>query len=252
MTATAYFAFCSTIEKILEVITSFLIRLSLHLLRYKMGYMHHANHPNPSQQLKRPSDPTDPLKSQFLRMFVLVALMLMALPFWLPLQDLLTHLIIRLGWYQPLQQFVVPYELRYVLTFLTWLGVPVKVGRAYLSWQAANGNNEAIYFIWNCVGWQSYLLFFITASTGLAGKHTLISKGETFLLGLMGTYLFTMLRLMADVLIYYQFGRPFGIVFHDYLLIFLTFGYLAGFWWFACRFVLKNREDMKHFPIETD
>ncbi len=183
----------------------------------------------------------DPLHSMYLRIFVLVALVFMLLPIWLPFQDVLVRWMIRSGWYRPLQQYIVPYELHLINVFLHLLGFHYQLGRVFLSWQTAHATTEVIYFTWNCTGWQSFLFFFLTTLTGLRGNYTLLSKYEAFFLGLLLTYLFTMLRLMAVLVLYLQLGRPFGVVFHDYVTMIFSFIYLAFFWLFAYRFILKRR-----------
>src|SRR5262249_15115032 len=92
------------------------------------------------------------------RLFLFVVLLVALLPileWWLPVQDVLTHLLIRMGGASFLQQTTVPYELHFVSTLLTLLGFPIQTGREYITWQKALGGNEYIYFTWNCGGWQS-------------------------------------------------------------------------------------------------
>lgn len=190
----------------------------------------------PSQQ-----EPIDPLRSKWLWLVVGSCFAFFLLSVWLPIQDVLTHLLMLLGGDTFLQRTTVPYELRFVSTLLTFFGFHIQAGRAYLTWQQALGKNEFIYFTWNCGGWQSFLLFLASALPGLRGAYTRFSKWQTFFLGLLATYLFTLFRLMAVLVIYIWFGRPLGILFHDYLTIFLTFGYLVLFWWFVRRFVLFSQ-----------
>src|SRR5579871_519024 len=197
-------------------------------------------HPLPPSE----QEPSDPLHSTWLWLFISSCASIFLLTFWLPIQGLLTHLIMRLGGDTFLQHTTVPYELRIVSTILTLLGFHLQTGNAYLTWQQALGKREFIYFTWNCGGWQSFLLFFASTLVGLHGKYTRASKWETFLLGTVATYLFTLFRLIAVLIVYLWFGRPIGILFHDYLTILLTFGYLTLFWWFAQRFVLQKSMDM--------
>lgn len=172
---------------------------------------------------------------------ILLVLILVFLPFWTSFQDLLTRLVMRVGWYRALQDWIVPYELRVVGTILTLVGFPIRVGRAYIEWTKASGGNEVIYLAWNCVGWQTLVLFMVTLFTGLSGRHTIVSKFETLLIGILGTYLINMFRLVFVVVVYFLVGRPFGIVFHDYFSNLLTLGWLFGFWWFSYAFVLDEK-----------
>ena len=176
------------------------------------------------------------------RVIILGIFVLIILPFWTSFQDFLTRVVMGLGWYRNLQNVVVPYELKIVGTLLTLAGLPVRVGNAYIEWTKASGGNEVIYLAWNCVGWQTLVLFAITLMTGLSGNHTIASKGETLIIGVLGTYLINVFRLVLVVLVYFVAGRPFGIVFHDYFSNILTVAWLFGYWWFSYSYVLEERK----------
>lgn len=178
-------------------------------------------------------------KKVLIRVLIITVLVLIILPFWTSLQDLLTQLVMRIEVYKSIQNVIVPYELRITGTILTLLGLPIRVGNAYLEWTKAGGGNEVIYLAWNCVGWQTLVLFVITLFTGLSGNHTLMSKGETLAIGILGTYLLNILRLVLVVFVYFIVGRPFGIVFHDYFSNLLTISWLFFFWYFSYSFVLE-------------
>ena len=171
----------------------------------------------------------------------LVVLILIILPFWTSFQDVLTRFIMQIGLYRSLQDIIVPYELRIIGTLLTLAGFPVRVGQAYIEWTKASGGNEVIYLAWNCVGWQTLVLFGITLITGLSGRHTLASKGETLAIGILGTYLINVLRLVLVVVVYFIAGRSYGIVFHDYFSNLLTLSWLFLFWHFSYSFVLEPK-----------
>jgi exosortase/archaeosortase family protein len=180
-------------------------------------------------------------KQALATVLILVVLVLIILPFWTSFQDILTRFIMQIGFYRSIQNIIVPYEMRIIGTILTLLQFPVRVGQAYIEWTKASGGNEVIYLAWNCVGWQTVVLFIITLMTGLSGKHTLVSKGETLAIGILGTYLVNIFRLVLVVVVYFIAGRPFGIVFHDYFSNLLTLGWLFVFWWFSYDFVLEEK-----------
>lgn len=173
---------------------------------------------------------------------ILLVLVLIILPFWTSLQDILTRFIMRVGWYRALQNWIVPYELRVIGTVLTLVGMPIRVGQVYIEWTKASGGNEVIYLAWNCVGWQTLVLFVITLFTGLSGEYKLLSKLETLAIGVLGTYLVNILRLVLVVVVYFLVGRLFGIVFHDYFSNLFTLVWLFFFWWFAHSFVLEEKD----------
>lgn len=173
---------------------------------------------------------------------VLAVLVLIILPFWTSFQDVLTRFIMQVGLYRSLQNLIVPYELRIIGIILTIVGLPVRVGQAYIEWTKASGGNEVIYLAWNCVGWQTLVLFVITLITGLSGRHTPASKAETLAIGILGTYLVNVFRLVLVIVVYFNAGRPFGIVFHDYFSNLLTLGWLFLFWRFSYSYVLEAKD----------
>lgn len=178
------------------------------------------------------------------RIFILAVLVLLILPFWATFQDVLTRLIMRIELYKSLQGFIVSYELRIIGTLLSSLGFPICVGKAYIEWVKAGGGNEVIYLAWNCVGWQTLVLFVITLATGLSGRHNLISKGETLAIGILETYLINIFRLAIVVSIYSLVGRPFGIIFHDYFSNLLTLGWLFFSGGFRIALSLRKEDNL--------
>lgn len=179
-------------------------------------------------------------KRTIMSVLLVLVLVLIVLPFWTSFQDLLTRLVMSMRWYRGLQDLIVPYELRVVGSVLSFAGFPIRVSRAYIEWTKSAGGNEVIYLAWNCIGWQTLVLFVITLLTGLSGKHTLLSKLETLATGILGTYLINILRLSLVVVVYFMVGRPFGVVFHDYFSNLLTIAWLILYWWFSYGFVLKE------------
>lgn len=180
-------------------------------------------------------------KSTLSHILFLTVVVLAFLPFWTSFQDLLTRLVMSVGWYRSIQNVIVPYELRVVGSILTLVNLPVRVGIAYIEWTKANGQNEVIYLIWNCVGWQTLVLFLLTLLTGLSGRHTWTSKFEALSFGILGTYLINIGRLVAVILAYMFIGKTFGQVFHDYFSNILTITWLFFYWWFSFKYVLEEK-----------
>jgi len=185
---------------------------------------------------------TNSAKRTLSKILILLVLLLLILPFWTTFQDLLTQLIMRVEVYKSLQNVIVPYELKVTGTILSIAGMPIRVGNAYIEWTKSSGGNEVIYLAWNCVGWQTLVLFVITLITGLSGNHSITSKGETLIIGILGTYLINIVRLVLVVVVYFIAGRPFGIIFHDYFSNLLTIGWLFGYWYFSYSFVLETKK----------
>jgi len=92
----------------------------------------------------------------------------------------------------------------------------------------------------NFISWQSFLLFFVSAIMGLRVKYTLISKCNTIFLGITQSYVLTHLHLFPVLTVPIRSEPALGLVFHEYITILFTFVWLALFWKFATRFILKK------------
>ena len=179
-------------------------------------------------------------KRTFAIIFALLAVFLAVLPFLVTFNEALTHLVEKFRLYMWVQERIVPLEVKMV-------GVLVKpLGINYLAHQ--NGMTvNGIYagMTWNCIGWQSLLLLIITLIVGLRGNYTLVSKIETILIGLLGTFLINLLRLVL-ITVLLAYSRPlFAVVYHDYLAAIVTILWLFGFWWFCYSYVLEEHESKR-------
>lgn len=177
-------------------------------------------------------------KRVFNIIFVLLAVMLVILPFMLSFNDLLTRIVESNKLYRGIQKTIVPIEIRMVGTLVTPLGLKFT---AYNNAVLVNGRYAKV--TWNCIGWQSLLLFIITLFFGLrTGRYTLGSKIETVLIGLIGVFLVNLLRITFTVILLGVSLPIFKIVFHDYLAAITTVIFLIGFWWFSYSFVLEEKK----------
>jgi exosortase/archaeosortase family protein len=174
--------------------------------------------------------------------FLIFVIILVILPFWLTVQDILTRIVMSFSWYRLIQNGIVPYELRTIQTILHTLGFSTQAGEAYIQWVSHGQVKEVIYLAWNCIGWQTFILFIVTLISGLSGNHTWSSKVETFLIGLLGTYLMNIFRLTLVIVVYISTGRLFGTIFHDYFSNIFTLCWLFFFWWLSYRYVLVEKE----------
>ena len=176
-------------------------------------------------------------KRTFIIIFALLAVSLAVLPFLVSFNEVLTHLVERIGVYMWVQEKIVPLEVKMVGVLVSPLSLDYV---AHQNGLTVNGTYAGM--TWNCLGWQSLLLFLITLIFGLRGKYTFWSKFETVLIGLLGTFLVNLLRLVFIVLLL-AYSRPlFAVVYHDYLAAIVTILWLFGFWWFAYSFVLVEKK----------
>jgi len=175
-------------------------------------------------------------KRTFTLIFALLAVLLAILPFLVSFNEILTHLVEKFRLYMWVQERIVPLEVKMVGVLVSPLGIK------YLA--HPNGmtvNDTYAQMTWNCLGWQSLLLFLISLLAGLRGGYTLISKIEAVLIGLLGTFFVNLFRLVL-ITILLAYSRPlFAVVYHDYLAAIVTIIWLFGFWWFSYSYVLEEK-----------
>ena len=165
--------------------------------------------------------------------------MLVTLPFVVSINDLLTRVVENMGWYAWVQKYIVPWEIKLVGVMVTPLGIDFV---AHPEGFTANGTYA--HLSWNCIGWQSLLLFLITLPFGLkGGDYTWLSKTEAVAIGLLGTFLVNLLRIATTVVLLVVSRPVFAMVYHDYLAAIMTVVWLIGFWWFSYSFVLEERAE---------
>lgn len=186
-------------------------------------------------------------RKTFSTLFIVLCVMLILLPFINSFQDILTRIVLHFKTYRVFQEMVVPHELRIMSTIINGLGIEAKSGNAFIMY-LKNERPEVIYLAWNCVGWQSFLFLIITLFSGLAGNYTKLSKLETLLMGVLGTYLVNILRLVLVVVMYYFTGRGVGLVFHNYFSNLMSILWLFVFWWISYTYVLVE----KKFKVQSE
>lgn len=155
--------------------------------------------------------------------------------------DILTRVVERFGWYQWIQKVVVPLEVKMVGVVVQPLGIDfVAYPRGFTV------NNIYAEISWNCIGWQSLVLFLLSLPFGFKGGHYVFSsKLEAFLIGVLSLFLINILRMVLTVVLL-VYSRPlFAYVFHDYLAATMTIIWLIVFWWFAYAFVLEEKKVKK-------
>lgn len=178
-------------------------------------------------------------KQTFKVIFVVFAIILSVLPFFISLNEFMTKIVEGNRLYGFIQELVVPFEVRIVGSVLTALGFEFKAftdGVVLI-------NGHWARFTWNCVGWQSLIIFIISVVFGLrGGRYTFFSKLETIFFGLTGVFLANLGRITFSAYLL-AVSRPiFKLLFHNYVAAVTTVIFLLFFWWFAYRFVLEEKE----------
>ena len=177
------------------------------------------------------------IKSPFLPIFVIAALALMILPFLTTFNSLLTNILLKWKLYLFLQDFIVPYEAKMTASILAFFPVSVKAVKTGL-WL----NGSFVELQWNCLGWQSVVLFLGTIFTGFQGNFTKISRFEVVTIGLLGTYFINVIRILIVVFLAAFGAYGPAVFFHDYLSLIMIILWFFGLWWFAYSFVLEERK----------
>lgn len=175
-------------------------------------------------------------KETFKNIFVVLAVILIILPFLTTFSEQLTGLLQKTPIYRFIQEHIVPYEVKIVVWILGLVKVPVSFFGDEL-----NVNGQHLRVTWNCLGWQSVLFLLVSMATGLQGQFKTLSKLEAVVIGVLGTFWINIARIVFVSILGGYFPSVFAIVFHDYLATLVTALWLFGFWWFSYSFVLEGK-----------
>ena len=165
-------------------------------------------------------------------------LMLLALPFVTSYNDLLTTAGMQLGVTAAIQS-ISPIEARMVVALLRLVGVQVAAaGSQLVVWGPGGPTN--LFISWNCIGWQSVVLFALSLVVGVRGGSR-EAAAQVIVIGLLGTMLVNLLRVTMVCLLAATAGRWPAVIFHDYAGTLLTLAWLFVFWTGAQRWLLVDR-----------
>ena len=179
-----------------------------------------------------------------LTLIALACALLMVLPLVTTFNDLLTAWAMQLGANTPLQT-IVPTESRMVVSLLGLAGIRAAASGSHLVVWDGGGSMHTLFISWNCIGWQSLILFGVSLISGLRGGHSLESRAQVVCIGVAGTMLLNLLRVAAVAAIAATVGVTPAVLFHDYGGTILFVGFLFAFWAFAQRWLLDTpREAM--------
>ncbi len=174
-----------------------------------------------------------------LTLIALTCAMLMLLPLVTTFDDLLTAWAMQLGANNPLQA-IVPAESRMVVSLLGLVGIHAAASGSHLVVWDGSGSMHTLYISWNCIGWQSLILFGVSLISGLRGTQSLESRVQVICIGVAGTMLLNLVRVSAVAAIAATVGVTPAILFHDYGGTVLFVGFLFAFWAFAQRWILDS------------
>jgi exosortase/archaeosortase family protein len=164
----------------------------------------------------------------------------MILPFVTTFNEFLTTLIMKIEVYKKFQELIVPHLARMVGVVLGFLKISVETSPDSL-FLTQGARKLAVYISWNCIGWQSLVLFFLTLFTGLQGSYKWGGRVQTITLGILGTFILNIFRITLVALIAFYLGRLPAVIFHDYFSTMMIILWLFAFWYFAFNFVLEEK-----------
>jgi exosortase/archaeosortase family protein len=174
-----------------------------------------------------------------LTLIALSCALLMLLPLVTTFDELLTAWAMQLGVNNPLQA-IVPAESRMVVGLLELVGVHAAASGSHLVVWDGGGSMHVLFISWNCIGWQSLVLFGVSLISGLRGGHSFESRAQVVCIGVAGTMLLNLVRVAAVAVIAATVGVAPAILFHDYGGTILFVGFLFAFWAFAQRWILAS------------
>lgn len=182
-------------------------------------------------------------------LLIMGAILLIILPFITTFNEFLTRVVETIGLDRILADWVVPFEARMIAVLLEMVGIPTQVSPTtiYLN---KGGLFLPVYISWNCVGWQSFILYAVTLITGLQGNYTRNSKIETGVVGFLGTFLMNLFRIASVAVVAYHFGHVPAVIYHDYGGTIIILLWLFFFWWFCHRWLLDPLDVLPTTEIE--
>lgn len=177
---------------------------------------------------------------------ILTAITFLVLPFVSTFNEFLTAVVMQIHLYTFIQDLIVPTLVRMVGAILQYFfGIQTAVSSQSLYLQSA-GRTLNVYISWNCIGWQSIILFAFTLVVGLQGPYTISSKILCLLIGFQGTILMNLGRIVLVVLVALYWGYLPAVVFHDYGGTIFILLWLAIFWYISFKYILER------LPAETE
>lgn len=191
----------------------------------------------------------DPRRPIFRLVLLMAAILLTVLPFVTTFNEFLTRIVESLGLDVLLTRWVVPWEVRLIAAVLGLVGIGAQVTQGAVVVEKGS-MLIPVYISWNCVGWQSFILFLATLLTGMQGPFSRRSKVETVLVGLLGTFLVNLLRISSVIVIAYSFGQLPATIYHDYAGTLIILAWLFGFWWFSHGWLLEPMERVPEEPLQ--
>jgi len=199
--------------------------------------------------LAQAADFEDSRKPIIRLVLIMAAILIMVLPFVTTFNEFLTRIVETSGLDRFLTDWVVPVEARMLAVILGLIGITSQVSTDTI-YIDKGGFFLPVYIAWNCVGWQSFILFAVTLATGIQGPFSRASKFEAMVVGFLGTFLMNLLRIASVAVVAYYFGTMPAVIYHDYGGTIIILLWLFGYWWFTHGWLLEPLEVLPETGIE--
>ncbi len=180
---------------------------------------------------------------------IMAAILILVLPFVTTFNEFLTRIVEMTGLDALLTDWVVPIEARMLAVILGFIGIPSQVSSSTI-YLDKGGFFLPVYISWNCVGWQSFILFAVTLTTGIQGTFSRASKIEAVVIGLLGTFLVNLLRIASVAVVAFYFGQMPAVIYHDYGGTIIILLWLFAYWWFSHGWLLEPIEDLSDDGVQ--
>ena len=175
------------------------------------------------------------------KLILYAAFAMMVLPFITSFNEFLTKVVESLHFVSTMQGVAAPFIVKSLVVLLRALGVPASADGSFL-YLTGGWMPLKVYINWNCIGWQSFILLALTIITGFQGPYTRRSKLVTILIGLEGTFLVNIVRILIPTLLAHKVDYIPAIIFHDYLGTLLTLLWMGAFWSYAFDGILVKKD----------
>jgi len=174
---------------------------------------------------------------------IMAAMLVLILPLVTTTNEFLTRIVEITGLDVLLTDYIVPIEARLIAGLLALVGIPIQVSSTTI-YLDKGGFFLPVFISWNCVGWQSFLLFAVTLATGFQGAFSRRSKIDAIVLGFLGIFLVNLLRIASVAVVAYYFGTSPALIYHDYGGTIIILLFLFGFWWFSHGWLLEPLDEL--------
>ncbi|MCS7136857.1 MAG: exosortase/archaeosortase family protein [Candidatus Caldarchaeum sp.] len=173
------------------------------------------------------------------------SLILVTLPFYITFNEFLTSVVKAAGLWFIIDSYVAPLVAGLTTSLLQLMNVKAVFNGPVI--YISDPSPLSLYVAWNCVGWQSLIIF--AAIAYLAMKDADLPRSEKVLniiLGLQGTVLVNILRIALVGLVAVHLGKMQAILFHDYAGTLISLAWLLGFWYLFTSKSSSKGEDGIH------